>query len=79
MKAYITKYTLTKGIIEVEVRRTEYPEMVVATENSLLVFHGEGKDWHLTREGAIKRAEEIRLAKIASMEKTIKRLEAMKF
>ena len=39
--------------------------------------HGEGKDWHRTKESAVKRAENMRAAKIASMRKSIAKLEKM--
>ena len=38
-----------------------------------------GKDWHRTPEAAIARAEEMRLAKIESLKKSINRLEGLKF
>ena len=38
-----------------------------------------GKDWHRTPESALARAEEMRKAKIASLKKSIAKLEAMTF
>ena len=38
-----------------------------------------GKDWHRTPEQALARAEEMRLAKIESLKKSIKKLEGLKF
>ena len=38
-----------------------------------------GKDWHRTPEAALARAEEMRLAKIESLKKSIKKLEGLKF
>lgn len=38
-------------------------------------YHSEGKEWHRTLEGALIRAEEMRTAKIESLEKKIESLE----
>jgi len=38
-----------------------------------------GNDWHRTEEAAIKRAEEMRLKKIASVKKQLGKLEKMRF
>jgi hypothetical protein len=41
--------------------------------------HGEGRQWHRTQESALARAESMRKAKIASLRKSIARLEALSF
>lgn len=41
--------------------------------------HGEGREWHRTLEGARKRAEIMRMAKIANLKKQIAKLEKLKF
>ena len=81
MKAWITKYALTSGIQEVTGS--------VSTIGSGGMFcygnasyggqtaHGEGKDWHRTREGAVQRAEKMRTAKIASLRKSISKMEKL--
>jgi hypothetical protein len=82
MKAFITKYALTKGILEVEGNIPEnFPNMfsVPISIHSFHAFHGEGKDWHRTRHGAEMRAEEIRLAEIESLTKRIARLRKLSF
>ena len=75
MKAYITKYALTKGIIEIE-----NPEFY---ENYIVISHIEPiinpVDWFRTKQEAIHRAEEMRVKKIASLRKQIAKLESMKF
>lgn len=78
MKAFITRYALTKGIIEVEAR-----------EGSDGWFGPKGQEewcwrfplaaWHRTRKAAISRAEEMRVKKIASLKKQITKLENLKF
>jgi hypothetical protein len=79
MKAYITKYALTNGIFKTDGEINEnYPSMfsLPGTHHS---FFNEGKEWHRTLEGAVARAEEMRVKKIASLKKQIAKLEKMTF
>jgi len=75
--AWVTKYSLSKGI---QVVNGEVNHQISST---MLIYgrHGiaHGKDWHRTREAAFARAEEMRKNKIASLNKSIDRLERMKF
>jgi hypothetical protein len=79
--AYITKYALTTGIQEMFVEHSpEFAGMVreVTTGGAWAqAFHN--KDWHRTKEEAVKRAEEMREKKLASIEEQIKRIKALKF
>jgi hypothetical protein len=83
MKVYITKYALTRGIIEAEVSRQRANEdgyVVVFWDGGL---NGENvfgpTEWRWEREAAVARAEEMRKAKIASHKKQIARLEKLRF
>jgi hypothetical protein len=82
MKAYITKYALTSGIQEVDdASEPEYESRMISVR-SLGVFanfHGEGREWHRTKESAVAKAEQMRLAKIVSLKKSIKKLESLNF
>ena len=80
--AWVTRYALTSGIQKVTgtVRHE--------TSSAMLSYPGEcrdwpvsvhGKDWHRTPEAALARAEEMRKNKIASLKKSIAKLEAMTF
>jgi len=80
--AWVTKYALTTGIQKVigSVRHE--------TSSGMLSYPGEcrdwpvsvhGKDWHRTPEAALARAEEMRKAKIASLKKSLAKLESMMF
>lgn len=73
--AWVTKYALTEGIqlLEGNVRHeiSFWPDAIHPG------FFG--KDWHRTPESALAMAEEMRLAKIESLKKSIKRLEALQF
>lgn len=46
---------------------------------SHVYYHGEDKHWHRTRESAVKRANDMRDAKIKSLEKSIAKLKKMEF
>lgn len=81
-KAYITKCALTAGIQEREVEDcfNTSPGMVRDLGSAYFAsFHGEGREWHRTREGAAKRANEMRTDKIKSLEKSIAKLRKMEF
>ena len=73
-KVWIARYALSVGITEAEVKigRDRY----VAVGFSYLVL---GRDCFESREDAVKRAEELRAKKLASMEKQRQKLIARKF
>lgn len=86
IKVWISKYALTQGIEEknavvcsnINIDMIE----IVNTEKHFIgneYYHGEGKEWHKTKEEAIKRAEELRLKKIKSVEKQLEKLKSLKF
>lgn len=75
---YITKYALTAGVREAILQEDDTPGMVRQVGAGYHVYY-HGKDWHRTREDAIKRAEEMREAKIKSLRKSLAKLEALNF
>jgi hypothetical protein len=82
MKVWITKYALTQGIyeIEAEICKDINPDMIArANVNYSECYHGKGREWHLTKEDAIKRAESIKINKIESLRKQINKLENLQF
>jgi hypothetical protein len=81
MKIYITKYALTDGIVESEAEINGGMAVVRKQYSGGLdqYFHGEGKDWHLSKESAIAKAEDMRLKKIASVKKQLSKLEELSF
>ena len=85
MKAWITKYALTQGIIGVEIidnclSADPTGNMIKIRDGNInTYYHGKGNEWHETKESAIKKAEEMRQKKIASLKKQIEKLERMKF
>ena len=78
IKVYITKYALTKGIIETE--DVEICHNI--SENRIRskkygCFYG--NDWQTTKEGAILRAEQMKEKKIQSFERQLEKLKGLKF
>lgn len=79
-KVWITKYVLTTGIEEKEVVASKNsPNMVSTAKYYTKHYHGEGIEWHRTLEGAIKRAEEMRIKKLQALDKQIKKINALNF
>lgn len=79
MKVWITKYALTKGIYEAEVADAEPGETMVVQKTGYGFNYFHRNDWHRTEEEAKKRADEMRVAKLASLRKQVNKLERMKF
>lgn len=77
IKAWVTRYALTDGIFVVDGEVCHNISSSMLNYGSLKNAHG--KDWHRTPEAALVRAEEMRKAKIASLKKSIAKLEAMVF
>lgn len=78
MRIWLTKHALTEGIKEAEGEVDSHCRtMVCYGPKSALFAHG--KDWHINRDAAVKRAEEMRKKRIASLRKQIEKLEAMDF
>lgn len=80
--AFITKYALTQGIFEKQVEHcTDISDQMVAVLGQTFqeCYHGEGRDWHRTKQGALLRADHMREAKIKSLKQQIKKLEKMTF
>ena len=79
--AYLTAHALTSGIKTVQAQRCPdiNPSMIsFKAGNYTNCAHKEGLDWHLTEEGALARAGEMRIMKIASLKKQIYRLETLR-
>ena len=77
IKVWISKCALSRGIHEIET--TEPRNNLEIVRDGWDYCHGDGREWHRTRAGAIAKAEEMRLAKIASLKKQIAKLEKLKF
>ncbi len=81
IRAWVTRYALSDGVYMVE------GDVCHGTSSGMLKWINRwggietvhGKDWHRTPESALARAEEMRLAKIESLKKSIKKMEGLKF
>lgn len=79
---WITKYALTQGIFEIDatVCTDVSNDMIKQVGVSYpTTYHGEGKEWHRTKESAIKKAKEMKEVKIKSVKKQLTKLENLKF
>ena len=79
MKVWITKYALTDGIIEVDSEQDRLTHRFVVTEGAFKNEWFNRTDCFTSRSSAIKKAEEMRQKKIASLKKQIEKLERMRF
>lgn len=84
VKFFVTKYALSQGILKFDGLLGQGRSKGVASgrisgEGSMAYFFGEGKDWHLTLESALKRAEELRKAKLVALHRQISEIEKLDF
>lgn len=82
VKAWITKYALTEGIIEVDDADVSScaPSMISCKSLGVFAtFHGEGREWHRSLEEAKARANKMKASKIKSLRWALAKLEAMTF
>jgi len=77
IKAWITKYALTEGIQLVNGEVCHGISSTMLTYGQYGTAHG--IDWHRTPEAALARAEEMRIAKIKSLRKSIAKMESLVF
>lgn len=79
---YVTKYALTEGIQPkaLKVALTGSGMAVEASDSyHRSTFHGEGRDWHRTLDSAIRRAKVMQQGKIASLRRSLGKIETMEF
>lgn len=77
---WITRYALTSGVEKARANRCGHinPDMIAVRRGTQTVyFHG--KDWHETEKAALDRANQMRLKKIAALEKQIAKLQKLEF
>lgn len=79
-KAWITKYALTRGILEMTVEQSDdLPSCVHVLRRFSWSFYGEGREWHRTRKSAEKRAKQMLCNKIMALSRQIDKLKKMTF
>lgn len=80
MKAFVTKYALTKGIIEFEGEiKSDGKIFSGKRPNGKHYEYFHGKDFHLDIESAIKDCERRKVQKLESIKKQIVKIEKIKF
>lgn len=79
MKVWITKYALTRGIIESEGEELSKTMIRVRGAAVKCQVYSIFPDWWPSKESAILRAEQMRNAKIKSLEKQVEKLKKLKF
>lgn len=75
--AFVTKYALTRGIVEISSRLRVGSDLITTNEEYPQYLHK--GDWFSTEEEAKVDAENRRKKKIASLKKQIEKLEKLKF
>jgi hypothetical protein len=87
---YLTKYALSAGIIETQITDKQFEKIqlkrqagekliIVSTVNSGFDGYFLDKELFLNKEGAIIKAEDMRVKKLASLEKSRKKLQELDF
>lgn len=78
MKFYVTKYALTQGIYEID-GETVIGAYVKGCGSDASFWGALGTDACETHDAAVLRAEKMRSARIASLKKSIEKLEKLTF
>ena len=76
-KVFITKFALTRGIVEIaakDVTRFPHDPALLRSGKDGYVYLYHKPEWHDTRDEAVTRAEQMRKQEIASLEKKLKKL-----
>jgi hypothetical protein len=76
MKIFVTKYALTKGILELE---CEIINGKLAKTIETYPQYFKESEWFYNEEFAIKRSNKMKINKIASLERQLEKLKRMTF
>jgi hypothetical protein len=79
MKVYVTKYALTRGILEGEGVIDEENKYVRVKNDRSADLYYLGVNVFTSKEEAIAKGEELRLKEIENLKKRIKKLETLSF
>ena len=76
MKAWCTKWALTRGVIEIEGREEANGMIYVSfAPGSGYLLHGEGNEWHRTEYDALEHTINMANKKIEALKRQIKKIE----
>ncbi len=80
-KVFITRYALTSGIreIEADIHKSTFIDQDGYVKDGSFSFHYIGRDAFTEKSEALKKAEDMRKKKIASLRKQIDKLEKLSF
>lgn len=78
---YVTKWALTKGILQVEGKlSSEFPDMLAVTTSGIeQYFHGPGREWHVSREHAEIQVGLLLSREVKRLQRKLEDLESKKF
>jgi hypothetical protein len=76
MKVWVSKYALSSGILEKEMERASTSPEYVTDKYLFLKL---GSEAHESKEEAIKKANDMRIKKIASLRKKLEKIEGLVF
>ena len=80
MRVFISKYALSSGIFSVEAEFLESKDSVkYRRDGGSFMEFAHKNEWHSCADKAIARAEEMRIAKLKSLDKQAKKVSAMVF
>ncbi len=82
IKVWITKYALSKGILEFNAEPNGDMTYIRALNERFgfeTYYHGEGREWHRSEDEARARANRMVRDKINSTRRQLARLEKLKF
>ena len=74
-----TKYALTKGITTHQAQQVTDEMVRICDSSRFGHYYLSTNDWHLTEEAAVARAEKMRQKRLASLRKSIEKMEALRF
>ena len=80
MRVFISKYALSSGIFSVEAEFLESKDSVkYRRDGGSFMEFAHKNEWHSCADKAIARAEEMRIAKLKSLDKQINKYSSMIF
>ncbi len=77
MIVYITKYALTKGIVEAE--GVEKSVTMIAVKGKFGDAYYHNNEWHTNKGAAIEMAKRMQNRRIASLQKSMESVKKLKF
>jgi hypothetical protein len=77
LKVWVTKFVFTEGIEEVDAEQCSPTMVAVRSRQWTQYVHK--PFWHTSREDAVAHAEKMRIAKLASLKKSMEKIQKLEF